>query len=84
MQTLVASLPQTATLIAQLNQANHPALVIPEAWVAVRAVLPSDILVYMPTYIPARFPSPEVFDSESERAVITRPRLYDRLLVDYG
>ena len=58
MQTLVASLPQTATAIVQNNQAIRPSIVIPEAWIAVRAVLPSDILVYMPTYIPARFGSP--------------------------
>ena len=33
-QTLFASLPQTATVIVQLNQATHPAIAIPEAWVA--------------------------------------------------
>ncbi len=62
MQTLVAALPGTATVIAQLNQATHPAIAIQEAWAAVRSVLPSDISVYMPNYMPARFRSPEVYE----------------------
>jgi hypothetical protein len=34
--------------------------VIPQAWAAVRAALPSDIPVYMPTDIPPRFGAPEL------------------------
>ncbi len=33
---------------------------IPEAWATVRAALPSDIPVYMPTNMPARFGPPEL------------------------
>lgn len=72
-QTLVADLPQTATVIAQLNQTAHPAMVIPETWAFVRSVLPSDILVYMPTDVPARFGSPEVYEVNVQEPLFGGP-----------
>lgn len=72
-QTATASFPMTATAIVQLNQTALPSIVIPEAWVAVRAVLPSNIFVYMPTFVPARFGSPEIFEVNVNEPLFSGP-----------
>jgi hypothetical protein len=53
----------TSTQIAALTSPDPATLtpsVIPQAWTAVRAALPSDIPVYMPTDMPARFGPPQL------------------------
>jgi hypothetical protein len=53
----------TSTQIAALTSPDPATVtpgVIPEAWAAVRAALPSDIPVYMPTWMPVRFGAPQL------------------------
>lgn len=53
----------TSTQVAALTSPDPATLtlgVIPEAWAAVRAALPSDIPVYIPTQMPSRFGPPQL------------------------